>query len=80
MFGLAICAHGSSDQNVFLGVATVADREDLSAFGIHDCQGASRFEMNRTSEVDLCPRCVTDHRREHFLLRIDPFFADEKAS
>jgi hypothetical protein len=48
MFGLAISAHGSSDQNVFLGVATVADREDLSAFGIHDCQGASRFEMNGT--------------------------------
>src|SRR5580693_6899437 len=52
MFGLAISAHGSSDQNVFLGVATVADREDLSAFGIHDCQGASRFEMNGAFDFD----------------------------
>ena len=25
-------------------------------------------------------RCVSAHRREHFLLRIDSFFADEKAS
>jgi hypothetical protein len=48
MFGLAVSAHGSSYQNAFLGVATVADREDLSPLGIHDCQGASRFEMNGT--------------------------------
>jgi len=52
MFGLAISAHGSSDQNVFLGVAPVANREDLSAFGIHNCQGASRFEMNGAFDFD----------------------------
>jgi hypothetical protein len=52
MFGLAISARGSSDQDIFLGVATVADREDLLAFGVHDCQGASRFEMNRTFDFD----------------------------
>jgi hypothetical protein len=52
MFGLAISAHDSSDQNVFLGVTTVADREDLSAFGIHDCQGVSRLEMNGTLDFD----------------------------
>ena len=52
MFGLAISTHGSSDQNVFLGVAPVANREDLSAFGIHNCQGASRFEMNGAFDFD----------------------------
>jgi hypothetical protein len=52
MFGLASGARCSSDQNVFLGVATVADREDLSAFGIHDYHGASRFEVNRTFDFD----------------------------
>ena len=37
------------------------------------------FHCERCLQV-LCPRCMTAHRREHFLLRIDPYFADEKAS
>jgi hypothetical protein len=62
MFGLAISARGSSDQNIFLGVAMVADREDLSAFGIHDCRGASRPEMNRTFDFDHSQIVIPEKR------------------
>ena len=62
MFGLAISARGSSDQNIFLGVATVADREDLSTFGIHDCQGAPRFEVNRTLDFDHSQIVIPEKR------------------
>src|ERR1700719_290718 len=52
------------------------DATDVCATG-HLSRGLFRCEQ--CLQV-LCPRCVTAHRREHFLLRIDPFFADEKAS